>query len=90
VAVPGHSYVRTATSFRQSAADLLCHIAAPGDGRTPTDRGELLRLKSVLGKEINREIRQKHEQDFSRGLYISRLNFDSKLKGLSLRHFYTN
>ncbi|MGD0253643.1 MAG: hypothetical protein ABSC01_13215 [Verrucomicrobiota bacterium] len=41
VAVPGHSYVRTATRFRQSAADLLCHIAAPGDGRTPTARGKL-------------------------------------------------
>jgi hypothetical protein len=30
VAVPGHSYVRTATRVCQSAADLFCHIAAPG------------------------------------------------------------
>jgi len=43
VAVPGHSHVLTATRFRQSVADLLCHIAAPGDGRTPADEGKLPR-----------------------------------------------
>jgi len=39
VAVPGHSNARTATRFGQTDAGLLCHVAAPGDGRTPAAGG---------------------------------------------------
>ncbi len=35
VAVPRHSNARTVTRFGQTDAGLLCHVAAPGDGRTP-------------------------------------------------------
>jgi hypothetical protein len=35
VAVPGHSIARAATRFGQTDAGLFCHVAAPGDGRTP-------------------------------------------------------
>jgi hypothetical protein len=38
VAVPGHSNARTATRFGQTDAGLLCHVAAPGDGRTPAGK----------------------------------------------------
>jgi len=41
VAVPGHSNARTATRFSQTDASRLCHVAAPGDGRTP-EVGETL------------------------------------------------
>jgi hypothetical protein len=47
VAVPGHSNARTATRFGQTDAGLLCHVAAPGDGRTPAIRGKLPLPKSV-------------------------------------------
>ncbi len=35
VAVPGHSDGRIAMRICQSAAGRFCHVAAPGDGRTP-------------------------------------------------------
>ena len=38
VAVLGHSNIQTAMRVRQSVACLLCHVAAPGDGRTPAAR----------------------------------------------------
>ncbi len=34
MAVPGHSNARTATRFGRTDAGPLCHVAAPGDGRT--------------------------------------------------------
>ena len=34
-AVPGRSNVQMATRIRQSDAGRFCHVAAPGDGRTP-------------------------------------------------------
>jgi hypothetical protein len=40
VAVPGHSNGQMATRFCQSAAGSLCHIAVPGDGRTPAAGGK--------------------------------------------------
>ena len=55
VAVPGHSCARTATRFRQSGTDLLCHIAAPG-GRPqgpPADGGELPRRARQRGCDFS-------------------------------------
>ena len=37
MAVPDRSNVQTATRIRQSDAGRFCHVAAPGDGRTPGD-----------------------------------------------------
>jgi hypothetical protein len=47
VAVPGHSNARTATRFGQTDAGRLCHVAAPGDGRTPAVGGKLPLPNSV-------------------------------------------
>jgi hypothetical protein len=41
VAVPGHSNGQMATCFGQSDGGLLCHVAAPGDGRAPATGGKL-------------------------------------------------
>jgi hypothetical protein len=40
VAVPGHSNGRMAPRFCQTDNGSLCHIAAPGDGRTPDAGGK--------------------------------------------------
>jgi len=36
LAVPGHSIGLTATLFDHAGAGLVCHVAAPEDGRTPS------------------------------------------------------
>ena len=47
MAVPGHSNARTATRFGQTDAGLLCHVAAPGDGRTPAVGGNVVGVVSA-------------------------------------------
>ena len=55
VAVPGRSNVQTATRVRQSDAGRLCHIAAPGDGRTPAIAGTIQFGKRVLARRRKRQ-----------------------------------
>jgi len=54
VAVPGHIKARTATRFGQTDAGRLCHVAAPGDGRTPEVGGNFRagRRKLPLPKSV--------------------------------------